>query len=144
MPTPQSLARLRVGLLRYFRRVAVARVLSVLLLLATLPLHLGCNYYYTRSQPVDQPTLTSLASNKVFVVHQGYQSWELVGPRLNGEALEGLQSPPAPQVKNYTDPPAAGASARYKTADKNVALNIVHLYMGWSSKNGQCAKVGLI
>lgn len=144
MPFPLPFARLRVSLLRTFRRVAVARAFSVLLLLATLPLHLGCNYYYMRSKPVDQPTLTSLTSNKVFVVHQGLQTWQLVSPRLNGEALEGLQTPPSSQAKNYVDPPAGGASARYKTLDKTVALNLVHLYISeYQLADGQQVRIPL-
>lgn len=83
-------ARPRVSLLHLFRRPGVARVFSWLMLLALLPVHLSCqSYYRTRGQEVSAPALTTLAASKIFLLHQGSLTWQLVNPHLNGETLEG-------------------------------------------------------
>lgn len=123
------LARLRGHLLHLFRRPPVARATAWLLLATLLPLHLSCSYYYTRNRTVTAPTLTTLADSKVFVVHQGLETWQLVSPRLNAEALEGLRAAPYPQLARYSQPPVTGTSAQYKALDANIVLNVVHLYI---------------
>ena len=123
------IARLRGCLLHLFRRPPVARAIARLLLAALLPLHLSCSYYYTRNRPVTAPELTMLADSKIFVVHQGLETWQLVSPQLNSDALEGLQAAPNPQLAQYSQPPMAGTSAKYKAQEKNVVLNVVHLYI---------------
>ena len=123
------IAHLRGSLLRLFRRPPIARAIARLLLATLLPLHLSCSYYYTRNRPVTTPTLTTLADSKIFVVHQGLETWQLVTPKLNAEALEGLRAAPYPQLAQYTQPPIAGTSNQYKALDRNIVLNVVHLYI---------------
>ena len=123
------IARLRVSLLCLFRRPPVARATARLLLAALLPLHLSCSYYYTRNRPVSASTLTTLADSKIFVVHQGPETWQLVAPKLNAETLEGLRAVPYPQLAQFSQPPVAGTSAQYKVLDRNIVLNVVHLYI---------------
>ena len=123
------IARLRGNLLRLFRRPPVARANARLLLATLLPLLLSCNYYYTRNRTVTGPALTTLADSKIFVVHQGLETWQLISPRLHAEALEGLRAAPYPQLARYSQPPITGTSAQYKTLDSNIVLNVVHLYI---------------
>lgn len=120
---------LRASLLGLLRCPPVARATSWVLLLALLPLHLSCNYYYTRTQTANGPTLTTLADAKIFVVHQGPDIWQLVSPRFNGETLEGVKALPYSQLTQYSQPPLNGTSARYNPVDAHITLNIVHLYI---------------
>ena len=123
-------APLRVGLLHLLRRPAVARAGCWLLLLALLPVHLGCqSYYRTRSREVNAPTLTTLASSKVFVVHQGNFTWQLVSPQLKGETLEGLKGELYAQLAEYDVAPFGGGSTRYRLQDKKLVMNLVHVYI---------------
>ena len=137
-------ARLRASLLGLLRRPPVARAISWLLLAALLPLHLSCSYYYTRNQAATVPALTTLADSKVFVVHQGPETWQLVSPRFNGEALDGLKAVPYPQLAQYGQPPMNGTSARYNSVDAQVVLNVVHLYISEHQElNGQQVRIPL-
>ncbi|WP_190242622.1 hypothetical protein [Hymenobacter lapidiphilus] len=138
------LARLRGSMLRLFRRPKVMRGIAWLLLVALLPLHLSCSYYYTRNQAVTAPTLTTLADSKVFVVHQGAETWQLVSPRFNGEVLEGVKAAPYMQLAQHSQPPVGGTSARYNVLDKNVVLNVVHLYISEHQESpGQLVRIPL-
>ncbi|OGX84465.1 hypothetical protein BEN47_16355 [Hymenobacter lapidarius] len=107
----------------------MARCCTWLLLAALLPLHLSCNYYATRSQPVNSPALTTLADSKVFLVHQGTVTWQLVNPRLDGEVLEGTMAEPYQQLAAYSRAPLDGSSGRYRSLDRKVVLNLVHVYI---------------
>ena len=131
MKTLMSCVRVRLQgtLLCWLRQPPVARAVAWFLLVALLPLHMGCSYYSTRNREVTAPGLTALANAKVFVVHQGDETWQLVSPRFNGEALEGLKAAPYSQLAQYSQPPASGTSARYNALDAKVVLNVVHLYV---------------
>lgn len=122
-------ARLRGSLLCRLRRPAVARCFTWLVLVGLLTLHLSCSYYATKSQAVNSPTLTTLADSKVFLVHQGNLTWQLLSPRLNGEVLEGVMVEPHQQLAAYSQAPLDGSSKRYRTLDHKVVLNLVHVYI---------------
>lgn len=113
------------GLLAYWRRPKQAAAVAWLLLVCWLPLATSCNYY--RTKPVPPAEVGQLADSKLFVVHEGGRTWQLNNPRINGEALEGVQAAVAPDVLPYNTP-GQGRNVRYKTKDRKRVLNIVHIY----------------
>lgn len=117
------------GLLKLLRGRAVAATVSWLVLGAFVPLATGCNYYRGNTQAVTRETVNMLADSKLFVVHQGTETWELRNPKLNGEVLEGFRQAISTPVKPYSADPEVGHSPRFLLKDKAVVLNIVHVYI---------------
>ena len=123
-------ARLRLSLLRAFRQRAVVRLVAWLLLVAMLPVHLSCHTYYrTRAKQVSAPSLTMLATSKIFILHQGNLTWQLVSPHLTGEMLAGTKSELYSPLTKYDIAPVNGRSNRYQAIDRKVVMNIVHVYI---------------
>ncbi|WP_201983828.1 hypothetical protein [Hymenobacter rubidus] len=117
-------------MLRLFRRRPVARAVAWLTLLALLPVHLSCqSFYRTRGKEISTSSLTALASSKVFILHQGNLTWQLISPRLNGDMLEGVKGELYPTLAQYDNAPLDGKSKRYKMVDSKVVLNLVHVYI---------------
>ncbi|GAB3294771.1 hypothetical protein GCM10027511_08070 [Hymenobacter humi] len=117
------------ALLGLFRSRVVAASVSWLLLLAFGPLATGCNYYRTTDKPVTQENVNLLADSKTFVVHQGEAAWVLRNPHLNGQVLEGTREPVSPALAKFQTVPPKGESARYRSKEKQVVLNIVHVFV---------------
>ena len=118
------------GLLRLFRRRAVAAGVARLLLLVFGLLSSGCqSYYRSRETEASRQNVSLLAESKVFVVHQGAEVWELREPRLSGEVLTGSRTLTTGRLDVWPAAPATGQSARYRAAEAPVVLNIVHVYL---------------
>jgi hypothetical protein len=117
------------GLLTRLRSRTVAAAISWVLLVAFTPCITGCNYYRSRAKEVSRENVNMLADSKVFIVHKGAAVWVLRNPKLNGEVLEGTQERPTDVLEKYQNPPAQNESARYRSWDKAVVLNIVHIYV---------------
>jgi hypothetical protein len=115
------------GVLGLLRRRAAPVAWGLLLLLG--PLLTGCSYYRGKEQEVSRANVNMLAEAKRFVVHQGPDVWELHNPHLNGEVLEGTRQPLSAPVLPYGAGPAKGVSPRYRLKDKELVLNMVHLYV---------------
>jgi len=117
------------GLMGLFRRRSFSAVMAWAVIGAFVPLVTGCNYYRGREKDVSRENVNMLADSKLFVVHQGTAVWVLRNPKLNGEVLEGTQEQVVGVLKAYQTPPAEKESARYRSWDKSVVLNIVHVYV---------------
>ncbi|MBF9221077.1 hypothetical protein [Hymenobacter ruricola] len=117
------------GLLGLFRRRRVAAGVAWLLLAVFGPLVTGCNYYRTDNKAVSKETVNMLANAKTFVVHQGEANWVLRNPRLNGETLEGTQEAIAGPLAKYQQLPDRRHAPRYLRKERDVVLNIVHVYL---------------
>lgn len=117
------------AVVRLFRRRLVATMLSWLTLAAHLILISGCNYYTTKPQEATPTAVPRLAESKIFLIHQGTTIWQLNNPRLNGEVLTGQKAGVTPAFTSYPAPAPGGGSPRYKSRDKELALNLVHMYI---------------
>lgn len=123
-------ARRGAGLLRTLRRPPVARMVAWLLLVALLPMPIACqNYYRTRGKEVSAPVLTTLASSKMFLLHQGNLTWQLINPRLEGQTLVGLKGEVTGGLSQYDQAPNGQNSQRYLLRDKQAVMNLVHVYI---------------
>jgi hypothetical protein len=106
--------------------------LSRLLLVSVLHLLMGCNYYRTRPDEAPGSEQSSvLNQSRLLVLHQADNRWLLTNPVLEGDMLKGTLSELLPGVARYADPTP---SKRYKHVDRNVVLNLVHLYINEYSK----------
>ncbi|WP_152981545.1 hypothetical protein [Hymenobacter sp. AT01-02] len=118
----------RPGVLAAFRRRLPASLLSGVTLVIHMVLASGCNYYWPQQQTADPAGVASLASSKLFLVHQGNSVWQLQNPQLSGEALQGQKADLTLELRQYATP-IIGQGLRYKRRDKHTALNLVHLYL---------------
>ncbi|SMC00302.1 hypothetical protein SAMN00120144_1732 [Hymenobacter roseosalivarius DSM 11622] len=114
---------------RLFRQRLVATTLSWLALAAHVILISGCNYYRTKPQEVTPVSVTRLAESKLFLIHQGSKVWQLNNPQLKDEVLTGQKATLTPALATYPAPSPGGGSPRYKSKNKELALNLVHLYI---------------
>ena len=118
------------GLLGLFRCRAVAATVAWGILLAFVPLISGCqSYYRSRDKEVSRDTVNLLAESKTFVLHQGESVWVLRNPKLNGEVLEGTKEAVLPPISQYKTAPEKSVSPRYRSSDKTLVLNMVHVYI---------------
>ena len=112
-----------------FRRRRVDALLAWLLLLSILPLSTGCNYYRVRKEEqVTTEKLSALPNYKRFLVHQGKNTWELRDVTVKEQALEGTLNAVPAELIPYINP-RTGSPNRYKSGNKGLALNLVHLHI---------------
>lgn len=116
-------------LLQIFREEKTRAIIARIVLLAFCVQIVSCNYSRIRPElPPYSDKLSTLAKDKLFILHHGNNTYSFIQPVINGEFLEGYVAQVANQYAKYANPGKAKAQ-RYKRVDRDVALNFVHLYI---------------